>query len=88
MCALTAVLIFGCYGDSRDWMPNWEHNDLSWSFALAAIGSLLLFPAGALFLTEARRARYRRLQETRDPSHGGSQQFNMDVRKGTHSSDI
>lgn len=69
-------------------MPNWEHNDLSWSYVFAVIGSLLLFPAGALFLTEARRARYRRLTETREPSNTGSQQFNMEARKGGHSSDI
>lgn len=76
VCGLIGVCIFGAYGDSRDWMPNWEHNDLSWSFALAAVGTLLLLPAGALFMVEARRFRYRNLEESQQPSH-----YSMDVRK-------
>lgn len=79
LSGLIAVLIFGANGDKRDWMPNWEHNDLSWSFAFAVIGSLLLFPAGALFLVEARRAKYRKLRESRPPSH-----FSMEERKSSH----
>lgn len=78
-CGLIAVLIFGANGDNRDWMPHWQHNDLSWSFAFAVIGSLLLIPAGALFLVEARRARYRRLQASQPSS-----QYSMDVRKSSH----
>nr|XP_023011978.1 uncharacterized protein LOC111502200 [Leptinotarsa decemlineata] len=61
ICGFIAVSIFGANGDNRDWMPNWQHNDLGWSFAFGVVGSLLLWPAGALFLVEARRARYRRL---------------------------
>ncbi|KAF2901380.1 hypothetical protein ILUMI_04808 [Ignelater luminosus] len=76
VCGLIGVCIFGAYGDSRDWMPNWEHNDLGWSFAMAAVGTLLLLPAGALFMVEARRFRYRNLEESRQPSH-----YSMDVRK-------
>ncbi|KAF5298493.1 hypothetical protein FQR65_LT01272 [Abscondita terminalis] len=78
-CGLIGVSIFGAFGDGRDWMPNWLNNDLGWSFAFAALGSLLLFPAGALFLVEARRSRYRNLQESQPPS-----QYNMDVRKTSH----
>lgn len=63
LCGFIACVIFGCYGDSRDWMPNWEHNNMGWAFALGVIGSFLLFPAGVLFLVEGRRAKYRRLNE-------------------------
>ncbi|GJQ85638.1 hypothetical protein Trydic_g20187 [Trypoxylus dichotomus] len=76
---LIAVLCFGVNGDRRDWMPYWEHNDLSWSYGLAAFGSLILFPAGALFLVEGRRARYRKLQASRPPSY-----YDMEVRKSSH----
>lgn len=79
ICGLLGVSIFGAYGDRRDWMPNWEHNNLGWSFALAATGSLMLLPAGALFLIEAKRFRYRNLQESQPPS-----QYNMDVVKPAH----
>lgn len=64
-------------------MPHWEHNDLGWSFALAACGSILLVPAGALFLVEARRARYRKLEESRPPSH-----YDMEVRKPAAQTDV
>lgn len=63
VCAVFAVILFGCYGDSRDWMPNWEHNNMGWSFALACPGSVMLFPAGILYLIEARRLKYKRLNE-------------------------
>lgn len=76
---LVAVSIFGANGDNRDWMPHWQHNDLSWSFAFAVIGSLLLFPAGTLFLVEGRRARYRRLRQSQPSS-----QYSMEVRKPSH----
>lgn len=79
-CGMIAVLIFGANGDNRDWMPNWEHNDLSWSYAFAVIGALLLFPSGALFLVEARKVQYRRLQASRPSSH-----YDMDIRKPTQS---
>ncbi|KAK0078619.1 hypothetical protein PV325_002260 [Microctonus aethiopoides] len=57
ICGLISVIIFGARGDSRDWMPDWEHNGLGWSFALAVIGSFVLLASGILFLVEARRHR-------------------------------
>ena len=54
---LLAVIIFGTRGDGRDWMPNWEHNEISWSYALAVIGSFTLLAAGVLFTVEGRRHR-------------------------------
>ncbi|KAL3282103.1 hypothetical protein HHI36_005301 [Cryptolaemus montrouzieri] len=74
-----ACLIFGINGDRRDWMPNWQHNSLGFSYAFACIGSLLLFPAGALFMIEARRARYRRLASSQPPS-----QYSMELPKSSH----
>lgn len=84
MCALFSVILFGCYGDSRDWMPNWEHNHMGWSFALACIGSVLLFPAGVLFLIDARRLKYKRLNEigTREAA------YTMDDRRYRGQTDI
>ncbi|XP_060518261.1 uncharacterized protein LOC132697028 [Cylas formicarius] len=75
-CGLIAVLIFGCNGDNRDWMPYWKNNDLGWSYGLACVGSLLLFPAGLLFLVEARRAKYRKLQGSAPQSH-----YEIEVQK-------
>ncbi|CAF4883714.1 unnamed protein product [Pieris macdunnoughi] len=67
---LISVITFGARGDGRDWMPNWEHNDLGWAFALGVVGVVLLFPAGILFLVEARVRKYKRLHEmqSREPS--------------------
>ncbi|XP_017069847.2 uncharacterized protein LOC108107013 [Drosophila eugracilis] len=58
-----AVIIFGAKGDSRDWMPGWQNNDMGWSFALGVVGAVLLMPAGILYMVEARRERYKRLNE-------------------------
>ncbi|KAH8326826.1 hypothetical protein KR074_001471 [Drosophila pseudoananassae] len=58
-----AVVIFGAKGDSRDWMPGWQNNDMGWSFAFAVVGSVLLLPAGILYMVQARRERYKRLNE-------------------------
>lgn len=57
LCGVIAVIIFGVKGDSRFWMPDWQHNHLSWSYVLAVLGSLTLLAAGVLFLVEARRFR-------------------------------
>ncbi|XP_063992951.1 uncharacterized protein LOC135170818 [Diachasmimorpha longicaudata] len=54
-----ACIIFAARGDGRDWMPNWEHNDISWSYALAVVGSLFLLAGGILFLVEGRRHKKR-----------------------------
>jgi len=69
-CGIIAIIIFGVRGDGRDWMPNWQNNNMGWSFALGVIGVLFKMPAGVLYLIEARRERYKRLNEigTREPS--------------------
>ncbi|XP_015516518.1 uncharacterized protein kune [Neodiprion pinetum] len=56
---IIAVIIFGARGDGRDWMPNWEHNDVGWSYALAVVGTVFLYIGGILFLIEGRRTRKR-----------------------------
>ncbi|KAJ8670952.1 hypothetical protein QAD02_002211 [Eretmocerus hayati] len=55
LSGITGVLIFGARLHYRDWMPDWEHNDVGWSYGLAVIGSFALLTAGTLFLVEARR---------------------------------
>uniref|UniRef100_T1J6A5 Claudin n=1 Tax=Strigamia maritima TaxID=126957 RepID=T1J6A5_STRMM len=52
-----AVIIFGARGDGRDWMPDPDHNYLSWSFALAVIGVYFLWVGSLLFFIEGRRTR-------------------------------
>ncbi len=47
-----AILIFGIMGDNAEFMPDAEHNYLSWSFALAFVGTFFMFVAGALFMVE------------------------------------
>ena len=32
-----SVLVFAVLGDGRDWMPHWDHNYLSWAFAIGGI---------------------------------------------------
>jgi len=48
------VIVFGALGDSRDWMPDFEHNFLSWSFGLGVVGTFGLFLTSALFYVEAK----------------------------------
>lgn len=49
-----AVIVFGIKGDDRDWMPDPEHNFLSWSFALAVVGCFFQWIAAILFWVESR----------------------------------
>merc|ERR1711953_335546 len=45
---------FGAMGDGRNFMPDWEHNYLSWSFGLAFVGVVMMYVTAVLFLVEAR----------------------------------
>ncbi len=49
-----ALIIFGALGDGRNYMPEWEHNYLSWSFGIAFVGLIFQYIAGVLFIVEAR----------------------------------
>lgn len=54
-CGVIACIIFGVRGDGRDWMPNWQHNHLGWSYVTAVFGSWILIIGGVLFLVEGKR---------------------------------
>jgi len=54
VCSSIALIIFGVYGDSREWMPHWEHTDLGWSFVVAVAGSIALYFSGVLYVIEQR----------------------------------
>ncbi|KAK6644814.1 hypothetical protein RUM43_001087 [Polyplax serrata] len=66
MFGTIAVIIFGARGDGRDWMQNWEHNDISWAFAMAVMGVLFLYISGILFLVEGR---VHRMKKKRNDFH-------------------
>ncbi|XP_037083012.1 uncharacterized protein LOC119103536 isoform X2 [Pollicipes pollicipes] len=69
VCGTISVITFGVLGDSRDWMPDYDHNNLSWSFGLGVVGVVLAALAGLLFWVEARvQYRIRRLQKTAKPA--------------------
>lgn len=48
------MIIFGIRGDDRDWMPDQEHNFLSWSFGLAVVGVFFAWLSTVLFWAESR----------------------------------
>jgi hypothetical protein len=49
-----ALIIFGAKGDGRNYMPEWEHNYLSWSFGIAFLAMIFQYIAGVLFIIEGR----------------------------------
>lgn len=49
-----ALIIFGIHGDSRVWMPHWEHNDIGWSYGVAVAGIIALYVSTILYLIEGR----------------------------------
>lgn len=53
-CGTIALIIFGARGDGRNFMPDWEHNYLSWSFGLAFVGVVMMYVTAVLFIVEAR----------------------------------
>uniref|UniRef100_A0A023G4G7 Putative conserved plasma membrane protein n=1 Tax=Amblyomma triste TaxID=251400 RepID=A0A023G4G7_AMBTT len=55
VCNTIAVIVFGARGDGRDWMPDPDHNFLSWSFALGVIGAFCTYVAAVLFAVDSRR---------------------------------
>ncbi|KAJ4437342.1 hypothetical protein ANN_17481 [Periplaneta americana] len=72
-----AVIIFGACGDGRDWMPNWEHNDISWSYAFAVFGVLFLYISGVLYLVEG-RVHHKKRERAREATHSA---YHMEQRK-------
>jgi len=53
-CGTIALIIFGAMGDGRNFMPDWEHNYLSWSFGLAFVGVIGMYICSVLYIIEAR----------------------------------
>ncbi|XP_018018771.1 uncharacterized protein LOC108675284 isoform X2 [Hyalella azteca] len=49
-----AVVIFGAMAPMEGWMPHPDHNNLSWSYALAVVGVVAQFAAALLFWLEFR----------------------------------
>ena len=54
ICGTIALIIFGAKADGRDFMPDWEHNYLSWSFGLGFVGVVFEYVTAILFIVEAR----------------------------------
>ncbi|XP_065210528.1 uncharacterized protein kune [Planococcus citri] len=63
-----AVIIFGAYGDARYWMPNWEHNNMGYSYWIAVIGTVAAYIGGVLFLVESRKHSIKHRRFRQDPS--------------------
>ena len=78
-----AVIAFSVQVNSRDFMPDWEHVYLSWSFGLAALAVTVQCVDGVLFLVEARimDGRQRAYERQEEGRGGQQQQFKMSSSK-------
>ncbi|XP_053206272.1 uncharacterized protein LOC128390560 [Panonychus citri] len=74
----TACIIFGIKGDDRDWMPDPEHNYLSWSFALAVVGCFFQWVSSILFWVE------NRILVKKETKQHHSNSFDMEATSGRH----
>lgn len=65
ICGTVAIILFAINGDSRVWMPNWEHNNMGWSFVAAIMGTSACYVAAILYLVESRvrRIKHRRFAD-------------------------
>ncbi|XP_050538077.1 uncharacterized protein LOC126903712 [Daktulosphaira vitifoliae] len=54
MCSTIALIMFGIHGDSRVWMPHWEHNDIGWSYGVAVAGTIAFYVSAVLYIIEGR----------------------------------
>ncbi|XP_037922264.1 uncharacterized protein LOC119658716 isoform X2 [Hermetia illucens] len=57
-----AVIVFACFGNTHNWMPNHSNNWFGWSFGMAVVGSVMCIVASTLFLTESHVQRRKREQ--------------------------
>ncbi|CAH0396146.1 unnamed protein product [Bemisia tabaci] len=78
-----ALILFGLYGDGRDWMPNWEHNNIGWSYAVAVIGIIETYLAGFLFTIESRVHSIKRRK--RQQAHSD---YDLQMQKPSEHSDV
>ena len=60
ICSTIALVLFGIDGDSRVWMPNWEQNDIGWSYVVAVAGTIALYISGVLYVIEGRVHKFKR----------------------------
>lgn len=60
ICSLVSVTTFGAVADSAGWLPDPDHNFLSWSFGLAVIATFLKFVTAVLFYIESQIIKHRR----------------------------
>lgn len=59
-------------------MPNWEHNNIGWSYAVAVFGVVFLYIAGILYLAEGRKRKIRQESEESQARLA----FHLESRKG------
>ncbi|XP_050419952.1 uncharacterized protein LOC126832938 [Adelges cooleyi] len=64
-----ALILFGINGDSRVWMPNWEHNDVGWSYGVAVAGTISLYVSGILYIIEGRVHKIKREKMASQRAH-------------------
>ncbi|KAL4153768.1 hypothetical protein QTP88_001601 [Uroleucon formosanum] len=82
VCSTIALIIFGSYADSRVWMPNWEHNDIGWSYGVAVTGTITLYVSGVLYGIECRAhmIKCKRMDTQRDNYNSDSD----DIKQMSH----
>lgn len=54
ICGTISLVIFGIHGNSRTWMPQWEHKCVGWSYFVAVVGIIIIYISGVSFITEER----------------------------------
>lgn len=62
VCCTFSVVIFGAMGNREGWMPDPDHNFLSWSFGLGVVGAFFEYVAAVLFFAEWRLVKKRERQ--------------------------
>lgn len=63
ICGTISLVIFGIHGNSRTWMPQWEHKYVGWSYYIGVVGIIILYISGILFIIEERVQKFK-CQET------------------------
>lgn len=85
MCGTIALVIFGIHGDSRVWMPHWEHNDIGWSYGVAVAGTIALYISGVLYVIEGRVHKIKRQKMADQRAH---YDYDIDHNKQSSHTDI
>uniref|UniRef100_A0A1B6CZL8 Uncharacterized protein n=1 Tax=Clastoptera arizonana TaxID=38151 RepID=A0A1B6CZL8_9HEMI len=77
-----AVYIFGANGDGRVWMPNWEHNNMGYSYVCAVLGVIMEYIAGCLYIIQARYFDMKK-KKNYESRQGQGYDYHMEERKST-----